>query len=100
MLIIQDFGALAALGLLGKLGGGGAKPRAQSLGWGSLNEEEAVVGFEVSGAALPSKTVVLYSIGNLFRDEERPQTQKASPPLSLFRLSFNWGAPESRRPFG
>lgn len=42
--IIQDFCALVTLELLGKLGVGGAKPRAQSLGRESLNEEEAVVG--------------------------------------------------------
>lgn len=44
MWIIQDFCALATLGLLGKLGVAGAKPSGQSLGRGSLNEEEAVVG--------------------------------------------------------
>lgn len=44
MWISQDLCALVTLGLLGKLRVGGAKPGGQSLGPGSLNEEEAVVG--------------------------------------------------------
>lgn len=62
-------------------------------GRGSLNDEEAVVGFEVSGAALPSKTVCFTQKETFSERENVPRLRKPVLP-SLFFVYHLIGAPQ------